>query len=452
MRLLLNSVILLFLLTRMSVVWADEWPQWRGPQRDGVWRETGIVEQLPKKLAYRWRVPIGGGFSGPAVVGDRVYVTDRIAPVDDLATQNEPFSGKLIRGGERILCLDADTGRIIWQHSYPCPYNVSYPAGPRTTPTVHEGKVYSLGTMGDLLCLDAASGDLLWKKNYVADFGTEMNAWGMAAAPLVDGQQLVLLVGGKDNACVVALDKDSGQEIWRSLNSVDPGYSAPVIIRAGGRRQLIVWNPVGLYGLNPETGAVYWQQLDDLRMGHSVATPIFDASRRWLFVTSFFDGPTMMQLGTQQPTASLLWKGDSRSELPNNTDGLHSVISTPVFQDGFIYGICSYGQLRCLEAGTGKRVWETDAVTPKGRWATAHLVRHGDRYVIFNEKGELIFAQFSPQGYKELSRTSLIEPTLPVGRREVVWSHPAFAHRCVFVRNDREIVCVDLSGSSAVRE
>ena len=451
MRVLLHSTILVCLLARLPVAWADDWPQWRGPLRDGVWRETGITEQLPKKLVYRWRVPIGGGFAGPAVVGNRVYVTDRISAEDVLATENKPLLRELVSGGERILCLDTETGRIVWQRTYPCEYKISFPAGPRSTPTVHEGKVYSLGGMGDLFCLDAASGDVLWKKNYVADYGTKMNLWGMAAAPLIDGQRLVLLVGGNNDACVVALDKDSGKEVWRALDATDPGYSAPVIILAGGRRQLIVWNPVGLYGLNPQTGTVYWKQPAEIRMGHSVATPIFDAAQSQLFVTSFFDGPMMLQLAAQQPTARLLWKGHSHSELPANTDGLHSIISTPVLQDGFIYGVCSYGQLRCLDARTGKRVWETYEATDKGRWSTVHLVRHGERHVLFNDQGELIFAQLSPEGYKQQSRASLIEPTLQAGRRKVVWSHPAFAHRCVFARNDKEIVCADLSLSGADR-
>jgi len=437
------------LLVSATVVRGDDWPQWRGPQRDGVWRETGIVKTLPSgKLTYRWRTPVGSGFAGPAVAGQRVYVADRIVARDESLPRNDPGRRKLVRGGERILCLDAESGRILWKYEYACPYNISYPVGPRATPTVDGGKVYSLGAMGDLFCFDAESGKVVWQKNYPADFGTEINFWGMAAAPLIDGDHIVLLAGGKNNGCVVALNKLTGVEVWRALDSADPGYAAPILIDSGGRRQLIVWNPVGLYGLDPKTGAVYWQQKAEIHLGHSIATPIFDPNRRLLFVTSFFDGPMMLKLGAAQPTASLLWKGNSHSELPQNTDGLHSIISTPAFQDGYIYGICSYGQLRCLDATTGKRIWETFDATGRGRWWNAFLIQHEDHFLLCNEQGELIIAKLSPKGYHELSRSFLIEPTNRAQRRKVVWSHPAFAHRCIFARNDKEVVCVDLSAEN----
>jgi outer membrane protein assembly factor BamB len=180
-------------------------------------------------------------------------------------------------------------------------------------------------------------------------------------------------------------------------------------------------------------------------MGHSIATPVFDAERNELFVTSFFDGPLMMKLASDAPTAKLLWKGKSHSELPSRTDGLHAVMCTPVLESGFIYGVCSYGQLRCLNAETGQRIWETTKPTGKGRWWNAFLIRHQDRFFLCNEQGELIIAKLSPAGYRELSRTFLIEPTNRAQRRKVVWSHPAFAHRCVYTRNDKEIVCADLA-------
>lgn len=425
----------------------DDWPQWRGPQRDGVWRETGIVDTLPAKLTYRWRVPIAGGFTGPAVAGHRVFVADRIRAQGEPDAENRPLTRELIGGGERVLCLHADTGQVLWQHEYPCRYNISYPIGPRATPTIHQGKVYTLGAMGDLFCLDAETGAVVWQKNYPADFGTKINFWGMAAAPLIDGDLVIVLAGGKDGAGVVALNKDTGAKVWQALDSPDPGYSAPIIINSGGRKQLIVWNPVGLYGMAPQNGKVYWQQLAEVRLGHSVASPAYDPASSQVFVTSFFDGPMMVKLDAQRPAANLLWKGNSHSELPERTDGLHSIISTPVIQDGYIYGVCSYGQLRCLNAKTGQRLWETLDATGHGRWWTAHLVKHRDRFFLCNEQGELIVAKLSPKGYQELSRTFLIEPTNRAGRRKVAWSHPAFARRCVYARNDSEIVCADLSAN-----
>ncbi len=424
---------------------AEDWPQYLGPQRDGVWRETEVVEKLPTTARYLWRTAIGAGFAGPAVAGDRVYVCDRVQAAEDQHSEYRWDKTDPVRGMERILCLSADTGAVLWKHEYPCRYTISYPAGPRATPVVHRGKVYCLGAMGDLLCLDAATGQLVWSKHFVRDYDMEINFWGMAAAPLVDGEKLIALVGGKKGAGVVAWNKDTGVERWRALECPDPGYSAPVIIECGSRRQLIVWCPIGLYSLDPDSGKVFWHQSADLKMGHSIASPIFDPERRQVFVTSFFNGPLMMQLDSEKPSAQLLWKGESDSELPRRTQGLHGLIATPMFQDGYLYGVCSYGQLRCLDQETGRRVWETFAATGEGRWSTAFLVKHRDRFLLFNEHGELILAKLSPQGYDEISRMAVLEPTMKAGRRMVVWSPPAFAHGSLFARNDKEIVRVDLA-------
>src|SRR5688500_3717053 len=133
---------------------ADDWPQWLGPQRDGVWRETGIIHKFPASgLNVKWRVPIAAGYSGPAVVGGGVYISERQQWTN--FGSRDPFQRGVIPGNERVLCLDAETGKVIWKHQYDCPYDVSYPAGPRATPVVHEGKVYTLGTEGHLFCFNA---------------------------------------------------------------------------------------------------------------------------------------------------------------------------------------------------------------------------------------------------------------------------------------------------------
>jgi outer membrane protein assembly factor BamB len=421
---------------------ADDWPQWRGPRRDGVWRETGIMETLPAKLPIKWRTEIGAGYAGPAVADGRVYVTDRVLKEGE-RNPSDPFDQSPVGGSERLLCLDAATGKVLWKHEYPVRYTISYPTGPRATPTVHEGKVYSLGAMGDLFCIEVGTGKALWSRNYLRDFHTEINTWGMASAPLVDGEKLIVLAGGAGGAGVVALEKETGKEIWRSLDAGDPGYAPPVIFEAGGRRQLIAWTPRFLSSLDPETGKLHWQEPFKIQSGLSVATPIFDPQRNLLLVTSFYNGSLMMKIESDRPAASLLWKGKKESE--KDTDGLHAILCTPSLNDGYIYGVCSYGQLRCLEASSGKRVWESFAATGSGRWWNAFLVRHEDRYLICNEQGDLIAARLSPKGYEELSRASLIAPTNQALRRQVVWSHPAFANRSVYARNDREILCADLS-------
>lgn len=409
---------------------ADEWPQWFGPQRDGIWRETGILDKFPPGgPEVRWRAPLGTGYSGPAVAHGRVYVMDR------LVSTNGPDL-------ERVLCLDENEGKILWTQTYPCKFSISFPAGPRSTPAVEGGKVYTFGAMGLLACWDAASGKQLWSHDVVKEYKAKPPTWGFAGQPLVFGDKLICLAGGS-NACVIAFHKDTGQEIWRALSAWEPGYSAPVVITAGGCRQLIVWHPQALNSLDPETGKVYWSQPCTVKAGMSIATP--RKMGDYLLVSSFYNGSILMRLAADQPKATLVWQGKSESEV--NTEGLHSVIGTPVIENGCIFGVCSYGQLRCLKLETGERIWETFApVAGKStRWGAAFLVKNGDRFFLWNELGDLIIARLSLQGYEELSRAHLLEPANRDPGRKVVWSHPAFANRCVYARNDKEIICVSLA-------
>jgi outer membrane protein assembly factor BamB len=427
-----------------AAVYADDWPQWLGPQRDGVWRETGILDKFPKGgPKRRWKVDVGLGYAGPAVAAGRVYVTDWIL-AKGVANPDDPWGKIKLRGKERVLCVDDSDGTVLWKHEYDCVYSVSYPAGPRTTPVVKDGKVYTLGTMGDLYCLNAKDGKVIWSKNFPKDYKAPVPLWGYAAHPLLDGNRLICLVGGEDSV-VMAFDKDNGKELWRALSASEIGYCPPMIYEAGGKRQLIIWHPEAVNSLNPETGEVYWTQPFRSKVALTIPTP--RRAGNLLFVTAFYNGPLMLNLDPDRPAASVLWKGKGKGEKPNQTDGLHSIISTPFIKDGYIYGVCSYGELRCLEANTGKRKWATFQATTgdEARWGNAFLVPQGDRWFLFNEQGDLIIARLTPEKYEELDRAKILEPTNKLPGRPVVWSHPAFANRSMYVRNDRELVCVSLA-------
>jgi outer membrane protein assembly factor BamB len=414
-------------------IFAEDWPEWRGKGRNGIWTESGILDKFPEKgLTAVWRTPIHGGFAGPAVAAGRVFVTDF-----------KRSSGK--KGMERALCLDEKSGKILWTREWDADYQgISYDTGPRATPTVDGDRVYIVGGSGTLLCLNARTGDVIWRKDYVKDYRMQMPTWGIASAPLVDGDRLIAIVGGQPDAKVIAFDKMTGKEIWRALPSEsEQGYSQPVIVAARGTRQLIIWDPTAVVALDPATGKTYWQHPFRINLSLTLATPVFDGSR--LLVSSFYNGSMLLDLAKEN--ASVIWKGKSNSEI--NTDGLHAVVNTPVIDGDYIYGICSYGQFRCLNLKTGERIWETMEVTKeKARWASGFIVRHGDRYFINNDRGELIIAKLSAQGYQEISRTQLIKPTSnPGNRRElgaVNWSHPAYANRHIVARNDEEIISVSL--------
>lgn len=429
-RLGIASVLWLWLATTTAS--ADDWPQWGGPQRDLVWREDGLVDRLPSGLLPRvWSAPLAEGYSGPAVADGKVFITDRV-------------HGQGRDGSERVFCLDAASGQELWKHEYPCQYTISYPAGPRATPTVDGERVYTIGAVGHLFCFNVRNGQVLWSKHFPTDFGTNLPTWGMAAPPLVDGDQLIVLVGGP-NALVVSFDRMTGAERWRALDSRAIGYCPPVICDFGGRRQLVVWSPEAVASLDPESGRLLWTVPFESRSGLTIATPRQHGTR--LFLTTFYNGPLMLDVAPDGSGAKVVWRGNSTSEV--NTDKLHCIMSTPLFDGDYIYGVCSYGQLRCLDASTGERRWETSAATGQGRWWNAFLVPQGDRVFLHNEQGELLTARLTPAGYREESRALLIEPTRPVQRRMTIWSHPAFAMGSVFARNDKEIVRVDLTARGA---
>jgi outer membrane protein assembly factor BamB len=266
----------------------------------------------------------------------------------------------------------------------------------------------------------------------------------MACAPVVYEDLLVTVGAAGFDAKVAAFNKLTGELVWTALsNDSGPGYSQPLLIEVEGRIQLIVWHAGAVTALNPASGEVLWNDAFPIRMETPIATPVWAPPH--LLVSSFFNGSRLYRLGAQ--TAQAVWSSHTDNAVEN--DGLHALMASPIVEGGHIYGISSYGQLRCLRLATGELLWETQAVTvEKARNASAFLVKQGDRYWVNNDRGELILAQLSPDGYREIDRTRLIEPTSPPGaRRElgaVHWSHPAYAEGRIFVRNDREILCADL--------
>ena len=419
-------------------VQADDWPQWLGPQRDSVWRETGIVDQFPQGgFPVQWRVPVALGYSGPAVAGGYVYVMDFSHKTGEVV--NNSGSRHELEGVERVMCLNAGSGELEWKHEYRRSYNLSYPAGPRATPTVHGGKVYALGAEGDLSCLDARRGQVLWSKQLKQEYQTEAPFWGFCGHPLVDGNRLVCLVGG-EGSIAVAFDKDTGQELWRSLSGRDAGYCPPTLIEVEGQKQLVIWHSESINGLEPETGRVLWTQPLEPSYRMSITAP--RTSGPYLFASGIGNVGALFRLSASGTRADVQWRGDS-------TTAVYCANSTPFIEDGVIYGVsCQGGQLRAIELKTGRRLWQTFAPTTGKRRAshgTAFLVKHADRFLLFNENGDLILARLSPQGYDELGRFHVLEPTGEAFGRPVVWSHPAFANRCIYARNDKQLVCVSLA-------
>jgi outer membrane protein assembly factor BamB len=446
----MRRLALVFVLTAGAAASADDWPQYLGPNRDGEWKETGILEKFPAggpKVV--WRAKVGQGYAGPAVADGKLYVADRI-PADGVNLGSSVRGGK--SGVERTLCLNPKTGEQFWKHEYPVEYAIQYPSGPRCTPTVDGDRVYVLGAMGHLHCYDTTSGKVLWSKDFVKEYDAKVNVWGFAAHPLVDGEKLICLVGGSGERVVVAFDKKTGKEVWASQNlQSDAGYSPPVIYDLAGRRTLVIWHGRGCAGLDPDTGKRIWYY--PWQVQHALTAPMArKVGEDHLFLTAFYEGPVMLKVGPES-TPQVVWKSKAKGERPDQSDGIHSIMPTSYVKTGHLYGVSSYGELLCQKADTGETLWKTRKPTvgtaadegKPTRWGNAFLTPNGDRFFLFNEQGELVIAKLSPTGYTEIDRAKLIEPTNKMAGRPTVWCHPAYAGKRMFVRNDLEMICVELA-------
>lgn len=418
---------------------ADDWPQWMGPGRDGVYHETGIAKAIPAEgLEVRWRVPVSGGYSGPAVADGRVFVTDYV--IASGTSTNNSGGRDALMGTERVLAFDAASGQELWKVAYERPYNISYANGPRATPTVDGDLIYTLGAEGDLLCLQAASGKIVWRKQLSEEYQSETPLWGHAAHPLVHDDLLYCMAGG-EGSVVVALDKRTGAEAWRALSASEIGYCPPTIQRLGGEDRLITWDADAVRALELKTGELYWSYDLPPRYQMSICAP--RRSGDLLYACAIGETAAMIKLDEDGRPDETLWTGKPKI-------GVYGAISTPLFVGDTLYGAdCGSGQFMAVNAQDGSRLWETFSLTTGGQrrasHGTAFVVQHEERFILFAETGDLIFAELSPMGFKEVGRMHVLEPTSDCFGRSVVWSHPAFAEKCMFARNDQELVCVSLA-------
>ena len=415
------ALMILLILTGTSAIQATDSPQWRGPNRDGVWTETGILQIFPAEgLKLRWRAAVGPGWSSPVVAQGRVYLTDM--------RLEKP------RAWERIQCFKESTGKPLWSRAYELVYPdwafiPEHGGGPAATPIVEAGEIYWFGRSGQVDCLDARNGKVIWETHL--DRAYEIGVLSCRGSPLIEGNLLILFAGGKPGACVMALNKQTGKEVWKALDDT-VSNSSPLIIMAGGKRQLIVWTDNAVNSLNPATGETYWREPMVTSSNDSIPTPVFQKNR--LLISGL-----MFELDANRPAAKVLWP-----ETMAPSKRILSNTSTPVLQGDYVYSAKSSGELVCLEANTGKQVWGTTNVTELKFGASIHLTPNGDATFLFTDEGNLILARLAPGGYREISRVHLLKPTSILGTRKFAWIPPVYANGHVFARNDEELVCASL--------
>lgn len=397
-----------------GVLRADDWPQWRGPQRDGVWNERGLLEKFPAGgLRIRWRAPVGPSYSSPAVAQGLVFVIDsKVGPWG----KNEDV--------ERVHCFDEATGRVVWTYSYAVAYpDWAHPPkgqqGPGATPIVDGGRLYTVGGNSHLHCFDAATGKILWMK----DLAKEYNAaeFCVRGSPLIEGSFLIVPKGYVAAPGIIAFDKETGREVWTALE--EGGYnSSPLVVTAGGTRQLILPCRNELVSMDPATGRIYWRE----KFECGIPTPVVSGNR--LLVNGM-----MLALDPDKPAATIVWPR-------RKPDANLSDTTTALIQGDLILTHRKPDKLVCLDANNGKQLWDANVKS-----VMHSLTSTPNGVFILTDQGELILARIRAEGFQEISRSPLIKPTDPYNKIKVAWAAPSYANRHVFARNDEEIVCASLA-------
>ncbi|MCC7420858.1 MAG: PQQ-like beta-propeller repeat protein [Planctomycetaceae bacterium] len=414
-RRILRAVAALFFVACGSVfdaTRAEDWPAWRGPRGDGTWHAPAIPRKWPEEgLTSLWKKPIGGGYSGVSVAGERVVVTDR---------RKEPAEV------ERILCLKADTGETLWSVEYPVEYGkLDYGTGPRAAPTIHDGRVYTVGAVGDVHCLNLATGQTLWSTHLLRNRFGRLQEWGYSGSPFIYEDLVILQPGAQYAGSILALNRHTGATVWSALSDA-AGYATPILISVEGIQQLICWTPSHIRALDPRRGIPLWSVPYPVTYGVSIATPVFH--QKTVLVCGYWEGSNAIRPAANG-AASLLWEENRH---------LRGLMSQPLCRDGHAYLLDKQYGLTCFEVATGKKLWDDgNTLTPRDRNPHASIVAlQGTNDVLaLNAKGELVLATLTPQNYQEHARAKILGDT---------WAHPAFTGRRVYARNDTEIVCVEL--------
>jgi outer membrane protein assembly factor BamB len=406
---------------------ADDWPQWHGPNRDGISKETGWLATWPAEGPKRlWQAEVGTGYGTVSVSKGRLYV---LGNTDNTDT---------------VYCLDANTGASVWKHSYPCLAKDERAGfhGPRSTPTVDGDRVYTLSRHGHLFCLDAASGSVKWSKELVNDLGGsepvdgDNTGWGYALSPLVEGDVLIVEAGGKGasaqepasaapGASVVALEKETGKVLWKAGND-RPGYSSPVAFDLKGRRCLAVFTAGGPVVRQLKDGGEVWRFSWKTSYEVNAATPIVSEGK--LFISSGYNrGCALFDLSSNPPAP--VWQSKVIRNHANSC----------VLWQGHVYGF-DESQLKCIEWATGEMKWG------EGKYRKGSVMLADGKLILYSEDGKLGIAEATPAGYKELAFTQAIKvrDSYPGKAQKPTWAVPVLANGRVYCRSQDDLVCLDV--------
>jgi len=385
----------------------DDWPQWRGPNRDGISRETGLLKNWPKDgPKVLWRVPSGEGYAGIVIAKDRGYT---------MFGQGE---------NEFMICFDPANGKELWRYKLGGIFNNDQGSGPRSTPLVDGDLVFGLSGNGKLHAANAQNGKAVWSHDLRAEYGGRMPEWGISTTPLVENNLLIVDVGGRDGHSVMAFNKSNGNVVWKS-ESGGPGYSAPIAITVNGVRQVLVFAGSALLSLAPTDGKLFWKYDWETRFDVNAATPVFIPPDKIFISSGYGKGSALLQTQGSNGTATMkeVWKS---REMKNH-------FSSSILYENHLYGFDDF-LLTCLDVTTGKTKWQQRGFN-KGSllFADGHLI-------VLGEYGNLALVEATPAGYKEKAGAQILK-----GKS---WTMPTLSAGKLYLRNQSEMLCLEVAGKS----
>ena len=401
---------------------ATEWPQWRGPNRDGVSSEVGILKEWaaggPKML---WKVSLGEGFSGISVSQGRVYTM--------FSKGNDEF----------VVSLNATDGGEIWRFRSDDNYHEGQGGnGPRATPTIDGDLLFTISAHGKLYALNAGNGEKVWSHDLQRKFGSKMPRWGFSTSPLVDGELLLVEVGGKGEKSIVAFNKSSGDVIWSSHKD-KLGYSSPIAITVKGIRQIICFTGTKLVSVSPTDGTIYWQYPWKTGYDVNAATPVFIPPDK-VFISSGYDkGAAVLQMRVfishddDRAAVAQIKENQGKVRIREvwKNRKMKNQFSSSVLHENYLYGFDN-SILKCIEADTGEEQWKT-----RGFGKGTVLLANG-HLIILSDRGKLGLAEATPAGYIEKASAKVLSG--------LCWTAPTLADGRLYLRNEEEIVCLDMAG------
>jgi len=378
---------------------SSHWTNFRGPNRDGHYRQQPVRTDWGSALQPLWKQPVGGGYGSFVIAEGRAFTIEQRAD------------------REMAVAYDVTTGRELWTSAWPAQFSGSPGGGgPRATPTWDDGRVYALGATGELRAIDAASGRVVWQTNILTDAGAANVDHGTSSSPLVVDNTVVVLPGGGNGHSIVAYDRQSGKRVWSALDD-RAAYSSPMLVTLAGVRQILAHTETRLVGLSPQNGTLLWEF--PWQTPNASAQPLITAPDR-VFISAETDA-AMLQLSSVdgQLIARELWR----------TTRMNNKFTSPVLHDGFIYGL-DEAILSCIDASTGDLKWKG------GRYGYGQVVLASGHLIVLTEEGELALVRADPASHQEIARFPAID-----GK---TWNHPALSDGILLIRNIEEMAAFDL--------